>query len=218
MTTDDYLATVFRAHLEAEQYQSVNLGEIAAVNARSATPLHGASLRYVDIAAVQVGSFGYPQRTSWELAPSRARRLIRKGDTLWSTVRPNRRSHALNLHDDPELVGSTGLAILSPMATGFAYLYELTCRPEFSAFLERSAEGSAYPAVRSERFAEAPVPLLSSSRRNSFEAVAAPLRQCVSALDAESGQLAVLRDALLPELMSGRLRVKDAESVAESVL
>lgn len=34
----------------------------------------------------------------------------------------------------------------------------------------------------------------------------------------ESDQLAETRDALLPQLMSGKLRVKDAEKVAEEVL
>ena len=34
----------------------------------------------------------------------------------------------------------------------------------------------------------------------------------------ESQKLAELRDALLPELMSGRMRVKDAEATVEGVL
>jgi len=34
----------------------------------------------------------------------------------------------------------------------------------------------------------------------------------------ESARLSAIRDALLPQLMSGRLRVEDAEAVAETVL
>jgi type I restriction enzyme S subunit len=43
------------------------------------------------------------------------------------------------------------------------------------------------------------------------------LLQRVWAAEAESKSLTLTRDALLPELLSGRLRVKDAESMMENV-
>lgn len=193
------------------------LGSIADVNAIAAAP-DSDTLRYIDIAAVAVGSYEFPGQMAWSAAPSRARRGIRRGDTLWSTVRPNRRSHALNLSGDPTLVGSTGLAVISPRTTGFAYLYETTKLLGFAKYLESKAEGSAYPAVRADRFHSAPVPLLPSNRREEFESVAAPLRMHVHHSTAESRQLAALRDTLLPQLMSGKLRVRDAEKQVEEVV
>lgn len=105
--------------------------------------------------------------------------------------------------------------MLTPSKVGFAYLYEVTRRPEFVAYLESVAEGSAYPAVRAERFLDAPVPMLSTTRREEFEREASPLRESVAAGSRENRLLAQLRDTLLPELMSGRLRVKDAERIVE---
>ena len=114
-------------------------------------------------------------------------------------------------------MASTGLAVLSPREVGFAFLYECTRRPEFTAYLENVAEGSAYPAVRGDRFSGAPVPLSEDSVGAEFESVAAPLREYVHSLGTENRTLAATRDALLPQLMSGKLRVRDAEAVASRV-
>lgn len=198
----------------AGEFKTKALGSIADVNARSVKPVADGSLRYVDIASVGVGGFDYPEVSAWAEAPGRARRGLSRGDTIWSTVRPNRRSHALNLDDDPMLVASTGLAILTPRDVGFAFLYEAARRPEFTAYLENAAEGSAYPAVRADRFLDAPVPDLPAAQIDAFETQAAPLRELVAAQARESRTLSATRDALLPQLMSGKLRVRDAEGAA----
>lgn len=216
-TVDDFLG-VFLASFLASASAEATLKEIADVNAESLKPMLDGSLRYIDIASIGVGSFDLPEVVDWAGAPSRARRRVRKGDTLWSTIRPNRRSHALNLSDDPLLVGSTGLAVLSPRETGFAYLYEVTKLTGFTTYLESAAEGSAYPAVRADRFGEAPVPLLPMSARETFESVAAPMREYAFSLSEQNRTLASTRDALLPQLMSGKIRVKDAEKTVEEVL
>lgn len=46
-----------------------------------------------------------------------------------------------------------------------------------------------------------------------FERSCRPLRARMEDLLAESGSLAALRDALLPKLISGELRVRDAEKI-----
>jgi type I restriction enzyme, S subunit len=214
---DELLAARLTDHLAFSDTSTVALRSIARVNASAANPNTG-HLRYIDIAAVGVGSFEYPDLSDWSEAPSRARRRVAEGDTLWSSVRPNRRSHALNLSDDPLLVASTGLAVLSPKQVGFAYLYEVAKRPEFSAYLETVAEGSAYPAVKPDRFEAAPVPLLPDDERNRFEQAAAPLRRRAHSAMTENRLLAQLRDTLLPLLMTGKLRVRDAEKRVGAVV
>ena len=216
-TADEYLAEVLDQSLRAAEPTMVRLDEIARVNARSVKTAVG-TIRYIDISSVGVGEYDAPSELAWPDAPSRARRGIAPGDTIWSTVRPNRRSHALVLSDDPDLVGSTGLAVLTPTAVSFAYLYEVTRRPEFVAYLETVAEGSAYPAVRADRFGAASVPLLSRTGLDAFADVAEPLRRRLATARDENRSLAATRDALLPALMSGTLRVRDAERVVEEVV
>lgn len=210
-TADRFLAAHF-SRLIAEA-STIRLGEIATVNPVSCRPVRGGSLRYIDISSVGMGTLEFPEISNWDDAPSRARRHVQLGDTLWSTVRPNRRSHALNLSPDQLLVGSTGLAVLRPRDTGFAYLYEATKTPSFTAYLENVAEGSAYPAVRAKRFEDAPIEWIAGPERESFEMTADPLRRTLQSLDEENFRLASVRDALLPQLMSGRLSIRQAEDV-----
>jgi len=217
VTADRLIELQFRSEVR-DRTESVPLAKIADVNVQSIKPVSGGQLRYIDIASVGIGQHDLPVLTAWDVAPSRARRRVHRGDTLWSTVRPNRRSHALNLSDDTRLVASTGLAVLSPREVGFAYLYEATRQAEFVEYLESVAEGSAYPAVRAPLFESAPVPLLSRERRVAFESFAAPMREHLHSLTLENRDLSKLRDTLLPELMSGRLRVKDAEKQIEEVV
>lgn len=215
-TIDQFLAAYYSRI--TRNSPTVPLGEIASVNPETCKPFVGGSLRYIDISSVGQGSYEFPEISSWDDAPSRARRQVRSGDTLWSTVRPNRRSHALNLSSDELLVGSTGLAVLRPYGIGYSYLYESTKTPEFSAYLENVAEGSAYPAVRANRFEDAPISWPESAARDSFEMTADPLCKMQHSNEVENQYLASIRDALLPQLMSGKLRVKDVETLVESVV
>ena len=51
-----------------------------------------------------------------------------------------------------------------------------------------------------------------------FERAVAPMQNLGVAKDAEAALLASIRDELLPRLLSGELRVPDAEKMAEAAL
>ena len=76
-------------------------------------------------------------------APSRARRVLRHGDIIWSCVRPNRRSHAIIWQPRPNLIASTGFAVLSPTSVPTSFLYCATTAPNFVGYLENHARGAA---------------------------------------------------------------------------
>jgi type I restriction enzyme S subunit len=52
--------------------------------------------------------------------------------------------------------------------------------------------------------------------QHAFERLAAPLRHMENQRGAESRTLAELRDALLPKLLSGEIRIRDAEKIVEA--
>lgn len=211
---DAQLSTRF-AKLSAG-HTTTALSSFAALNQRSTRPRSSGKLRYLDISSVKQGTYDFPPQSEWQDAPGRARRIISRGDVVWSTVRPTRRSHALVL-DDEELVGSTGLAVLTPHPGRTATLYEAVRTDGFVAYLESVAEGSAYPAVRADCFLDAPVPALEPDEIDRFEVMALPLRLLVHAMTVESRQLAHTRDELLPLLMTGKIRIKEADKSVEGV-
>ena len=78
----------------ASEWTTTRLGQVVAINpdviGRDWPYPH---IRYIDISSVGVGQIkASPQWMKVSDAPSRAKRLVRKGDTVLSTVRPNRRS------------------------------------------------------------------------------------------------------------------------------
>lgn len=195
--------------------RTARLGDCAKLNERTLKPSSG-SIRYLDISSVGVGEFAQPIEFAWSEAPGRARRGVQNGDIIWSTVRPERRSHALILDPPDDLVCSTGLITITPTKVGSAFLYEATRTQEFVDFLVAGSTGSAYPATNAAVFLEAPIPLPDATVLGEFEAQMGPAWRRAAVAAEESRRLAATRDALLPELMSGRLKVKGiAEGASE---
>ncbi|MET4164941.1 MULTISPECIES: restriction endonuclease subunit S [Gordonia] len=212
---DELLAAEFSNIFKIRAWTT--LGDIAEVNNCVVRPGSG-SLRYLDIASVGRGSFERPKQIEWKDAPGRARRVVAEGDTVWSTVRPNRRSHALILEKDTNIIASTGLAVLTPRSGWYAGVYEASRTERFADYLESVAEGSAYPAVRGELFELAPVPALADAEWAAFEGRAQPLRRLAHAASEETHILSDTRDQLLPLLMSGKVTVKDVEGDINDLL
>lgn len=187
--------------------ESIRLGDVVEVNLRKTRKKDEGFFTYLDIASLGDGVINWPDPSAWASAPSRARRLAEPGATLWSTVRPNRRAHALLINAPEDLVISTGLAVLTPKQIGPAELFAATDEQEFTDYLVKRSEGSAYPAVRGDAFENAQIARLSAEESKRFEGELWPLWQMVGALENENRDLVSARDNLLPLLMSGKIRV-----------
>jgi type I restriction enzyme S subunit len=201
-----------------EGWEVTTIGNVAKINARSLKPsLAPDTIHYVDISSVERGRLLESREVAFSEAPSRARRLVEAGDTIWSCVRPNREGHWFVQSPDPNLVVSTGFAVIHPLQVSANFLNLWTTEQAFVDYLTSNADGSAYPAVRASHFEAASILAPSPSVSKAFERVAAPLRRKQHANRQESESLAAIRDALLPKLISGQLRVPDAEKLlAES--
>ena len=135
-------------------WRSATLGALAQVNpeqlANRTDPDY--LLEYLDIAAIEhPGAIGATRTLTFAEAPSRARRRVRAGDILVSTVRPYLRNFA-QVREAPEnLVASTGYAVVRP-ADGVdgRFLYQHVLSEDFVEFLKPRMTGSNYPAVKGD--------------------------------------------------------------------
>ena len=104
---------------------------------------------YLDIGAVTHGNLtGKPARIRFGNSPSRARRIVQRGDTLVSTVRPYLKAvwHAEEQWAD--LVASTGFAVLTPRTGTVPKFVSYFCRSNpFTNRVTAESVGTAYPAV-----------------------------------------------------------------------
>jgi type I restriction enzyme S subunit len=77
------------------------------------------------------------------------------------------------------------------------------------------AHGSVFDTITMKTFDHLSFPDFDSAAMSRTEAMVGPLLNSITAAVTENGSLARTRDALLPQLMSGKLRVKDAKKVLE---
>ena len=108
---------------------------------------------YVDIGSVATGQLSArPERIRFGDAPSRARRVVRPGETLFSTVRTYLKAVWHVEHSRTDLIASTGFAVFSPRHGTFPKF--ISCFFQSDPFTDRvTAEsvGIAYPAIAETR-------------------------------------------------------------------
>lgn len=175
-----------------------------------------AEISYVDLASTKWGQIEAIKRYTADEAPSRAQRILRPGDTIVGTVRPGNGSYAMI--SEPGLTGSTGFAVLRPKAVECAeFVYLAATSADRIEALAHLADGAAYPAVRPEVVAATPIVRPDDDVLTKFSSAAGALLGRMAHNVDESRTLGALRDALLPKLISGELRLRDAEKAVETV-
>lgn len=146
------------------RWRTVSVRDVAAINPETTRGLaDDHPIRYIDISSVDSSyriTDDIPEIPLAE-APSRAKRLVREGDILFSTVRSERRSFAVVPSRYDQQVASTGFAVIRPStdAVDPAYLWAAVRTPTFVAHIVSRQRGSNYPAVNSSDVAEASLPL-----------------------------------------------------------
>lgn len=185
------------------------LATIARVNASSRKPVTDEMFKYLDISALSERHLDELATIAGSDAPGRARRVVAPGDTVWATVRPNRRAHALLVAPGDDWIASTGLAVLTPTAVSPAFLFETTSTTAFSDWLVGRATGAAYPAVRANDFNEALVIVPEVAVDAAFADKVSPMHALCWKLRGENTALASLRDVLLPKLATGQIDVSE---------
>ncbi|GAB1717521.1 MAG: hypothetical protein NTAFB05_25630 [Nitrobacter sp.] len=115
---------------------------------------------YIDIGGVTLeDGVRHEEAMRFESAPSRARKPVRAGDVIVSTVRTYLKAVARIDETHDGAVVSTGFAVLRPNADVDAgYLYRLCQANAFVADVEARSTGVSYPAINPSTLAAIKVP------------------------------------------------------------
>ena len=100
------------------------------------------------------------------------------------------------------------------LSNTFVWLWTLA---NMDAILQK-ANGSTFQEINKKSFRPLPVVVPGYEALRHFTEIAGPLSARIAANELESRTLAQTRDLLLPKLMSGEIRIKDAETLAEAIL
>jgi len=186
-----------------EGWEVKKLKKVASVNSQSIRKNSAPErINYIDIKSVSTGSIDEVRPMTFEEAPSRARRIVKHGDIIWSTVRPNRRSFSLIMEPEENLIASTGFAVLTAQDLPWSYLYQATTTQDFTSYLVNHASGAAYPAVNASIFENAKLVMPSCDLLAKFNDVVEPLQLKQHNLFNRNNNLRKTRDLILPKLLS----------------
>ena len=190
-------------------WEVVRLGEVAEVNRSNWDPAEGSTILYLDLPAVDApGVLSAPRELDAADTPSRARRRVRSGDILVSTVRPKLRGFARVSKAPKNLVASTGFAVVSPglkVNGSFAYHHVMT--NQFAQYLENATTGQAYPAVRPRDVADFRLPLPPLPEQEAMAELLDGVDVTIAEAKRERDGLQLLKASAADALLTGRVHL-----------
>ena len=142
-----------------------------------------------------------------------AKAIFQPNDVLFGKLRPYFKKVVIAPSAG---VCSTDILVLRPKEGDWALAAAVCASDEVIDYATAGSEGTRMPRVSWDYLSRYEVRLPASAGRRKLQERMAPLLDFGMQLTAESRILANLRDTLLPKLLSGELRVRDAESLVET--
>ena len=221
LTAEDLLASLFsRSGLDAELASSASgppIDDVVVLNPKLPAPVEDEPV-YVDMQKLPTSGMSVAE---WGHRPAKGGARFQNGDTLLARITPcleNGKTGYVDFLSDGQVgLGSTEYIVMRAAkgrSPGTAYF--LAKSPRFREFAIRHMVGSSgrqrlsASDLRDYRLTQ---PDEEAMRR--FEQTADTLMPRIGAARDESRTLARLRDVLLPQLMSGKIRATDAERMVE---
>lgn len=162
---------------------------------------------YLDTGNITDGVISSIQKIdlSCALLPSRARRKIKAGDIVFSTVRPNQRHFGILHSPLPNMLVSTGFTVIRSNKRGVSneLIYLLLSDSSFVEKMQQIGEQSvsAYPSVKPTDIAACLIPLADTEEFYNLQRTIVSMFALIGAMLNENARLADIRDAFLPKLM-----------------
>lgn len=164
------------------------------------------------------------QKIAPSYAPSRARKIIKNGTVIYSTVRPYLRNIAIiegNFEDD--LIASTAFAILHPFnGINSKYVYYYLRTKYVQDHVESKMTGVAYPAINDKEFFSILIPIPPTNEQNRIvEKIESLFRLCDKWEDEvikQQNHLSALREKVLDNAIRGQLVEQDESDEPAEVL
>lgn len=147
-------------------------------------------------------------RQVFATAPSRARRIVRQGDILMSTVRPNLQGFSLIRNEVKDLIASTGFAVITANKCNNEYLFQYL----FSSGIERQfyqlLVGSNYPAINSSDVRKLKIPLPPLPEQKAIAQVLSTADAAIHTTEKLIAQKELRKKWLMQQLLTGKKRLK----------
>lgn len=172
----------------------------------------GMEIDYVDIGNVDsVRGITDVEELVFEEAPSRARRIVRQGDVIISTVRTYLRAIAQIEATDANLIVSTGFAVIRPRQMDDGFVAYTVKAPYFVERVVAHSVGVSYPAINASELACLDIAFLPLPEQRAIAAFldreTAKIDTLVAEVRGGINHLKERRAALISTAVTGQLEV-----------
>lgn len=154
-TLEQEIQDIIQHIIEHEDCEEVELGELCEINPETIAGKQLNEINYIDISCVKTGKI-LEIKNLKDNFPSRAKRLLKVNDIIYSTVRPNLKGYAFVKENLDNLVASTGFAVIrlkkNINLVIINYIYYNIILDEFNKYLISKCNGSNYPSFNSSEF------------------------------------------------------------------
>ncbi|MBN2728775.1 MAG: restriction endonuclease subunit S [Bacteroidales bacterium] len=167
---------------------------------------------YIDIGTIdsELKRVSEIQNIEWEKASPRARQIIQKGDTLFSTVRVNLERIAFIDFELENTIASTGFTVIRSNGTMIPeYLFYTVSAPNFIERLIQLQKGTAYPAVTDKIVFDQEIVIPPIEEQKQIATLFQSIDASIESIKAQEGNLLKLRTILTTELISSKPRFGD---------
>lgn len=163
---------------------------------------------YIDLESVKRGRLINIQVLEKVKAPSRAQRVLSKGDVLFQTVRPYQKNNLFFDLKDGDYVASTGYALLRSNFNN-KFLYYLISSNYFVKEVLRRCVGSNYPAITSEDLRTISVNIPSSEEQKAIVSIIEKWDKYIELLNQKIQTKKNIKKYLQQVLLTGKVRLRD---------
>jgi type I restriction enzyme S subunit len=208
--------------LSKDTWKLVKLSEVCEKVKNVDIGKQSGTFNYIDIGSINSTAkrVSEIQELDWTIASSRARQIVKKGDTLFSTVRVNLERIAFMDKDIPNAIASTGFTVIRANEKAEPdYLFYSTSSPFFVGKLCKLQKGTAYPAVSDKIVFNEEIHLPPLEEQKQIAALFQSIEMAMAQVDGQEKNLHQLKHKLLKDLFSEKqelgnhLKAKDFETV-----
>jgi type I restriction enzyme S subunit len=204
-TVDLYASTLLLGSLSTDRVRLDSIAGITMGSSPKGETLNELGEGVPFYQGVRDYGFRSPTRRVFTTSPVRS---ADAGDILVSVRAP---VGDVNVADEPLCIGRGIAAVRSTIATQATLFHQL--KAERDAWEPYEAEGTVFGSINRDQLHGIRLRPVTPERADFVEQKLAAMESSIAATLAENRTLAATRDALLPQLMSGKLRVRDAARI-----
>ncbi|MFQ1787543.1 restriction endonuclease subunit S [Aeromonas veronii] len=191
-----------------EVLRIAELGQVDPENLGSST-VPDYEFDYVSLEQVFKGTLIGTTKMTFRNAPSRARRVLKRGDVLVSTVRPNLMSHFFVNTEVKDLICSTGFSVVRPCEGDLcpSYLYQHLFSIVINNQIEMLISGSNYPAINSTDVRQLKIQIGSFEEQTAIATILSDMDSELTALEQKLAKARDVKQGMMQQLLTGRIRL-----------